>query len=858
MKARIFKAFLVVLCLVSFSINRARAQDEITIIDMGTLVGGLESYPYDMNDLGQVVGESSDVPFLWDSKTGMQDLSQIIGGYYGQAFYINNQGQVVGQRNSNRAFLWSPADGYIELTSTSSNARGINNLGQVVGTFDVTLDGGVQQTHAFLWSKDKGLQDLGTLAGNRANSVASPEGINDNGQVVGWSDLPTDAVGSHAFRWTPETGMQDLGVYADPYNAELFINNNGEIAGSRYIDSSHTRGFVWTPQKGLIDLGTLSPLPDSESEAQGINDQGQVTGSSDTPSGYIHAFRWTPEKGMEDLGTLGGNISRASDNNSLGQIVGRSELPSGESHAFLWTEKDGMIDLGTLGGNSSAVEINDSGQIIGTSNPGEYPYLHATFWTVPIPLYVSGSVGVAGTGAVLQYTSNGPKSVTADGSGNYSLTVPRGWSGTVTPYKAGYSFTPSSRSYANVQGNQSGQNYTAQTCASCADVDITMGTTGLGDYSLPSGTAISNYYDGLAGGPVLVQSTNGMNIFASEHRNYQTSFSETLGFPNDQLTTRYWFTRYAYNANVKTWILVTNPDPNQDADVKVYIGDLTNAHDSFTIPAGTAVSRYYEGIAGGPVVVESTNGVKIFTSEHRNYQTSFSETLGFPDNQLTTKYWFTRYAYNANVKTWILVANTDPNQDADVKVYVGDLTNAVDSFTLPAKTAIALPPHQGLAGGPVVVESTNGVKILASEHRNYQTSFSETVGFPDDQLTTKYWFTRYAYNANVKTWILVANPDPNQNADVKVYIGDLTKATDTFTLPAGTAIALPPYEGIAGGPVVVESTNGVNIFASEHRNYQTSFSESLGFPDDQLTTKYWFTRYAYNANVKTWMLVTKP
>jgi hypothetical protein len=56
------------------------------------------------------------------------------------------------------------------------------------------------------------------------------------------------------------------------------------------------------------------------------------------------------------------------------------------------------------------------------------------------------------------------------------------------------------------------------------------------------------------------------------------------------------------------------------------------------------------------------------------------------------------------------------------------------------------------------VVSTNGVNIFASEHRNYQSSFSETLGFPDNQLTTKYWFTRYAYNANVKTWLLIANP----------------------------------------------------------------------------------------------------
>jgi len=157
---------------------------------------------------------------------------------------------------------------------------------------------------------------------------------------------------------------------------------------------------------------------------------------------------------------------------------------------------------------------------------------------------------------------------------------------------------------------------------------------------------------------VVVESTNGVNIFASEHRNYQTSFSETLGFPDNQLTTKYWFTRYAYNSNVKTWILVVNPTTSL-AKVKVYIGDQTTAYDSFDLAGGASIVKYYDagagGPVGGPVVVESTNGVNIFASEHRNYQTSFSETLGFPDNQLTSKYWFTRYAYNSNVKTWLLI-----------------------------------------------------------------------------------------------------------------------------------------------------------------------------------------------------------
>ena len=79
---------------------------------------------------------------------------------------------------------------------------------------------------------------------------------------------------------------------------------------------------------------------------------------------------------------------------------------------------------------------------------------------------ISGNAGVAGT--TFSYTDGTPKTVTADGSGDYSIIVPSGWSGTVTPYKSGYTFTPVNRSYTNVQSNQTAQDYTAQVlCQLC-------------------------------------------------------------------------------------------------------------------------------------------------------------------------------------------------------------------------------------------------------------------------------------------------------------------------------------------------------------------------------------------------------
>jgi len=82
---------------------------------------------------------------------------------------------------------------------------------------------------------------------------------------------------------------------------------------------------------------------------------------------------------------------------------------------------------------------------------------------------LKGNTGVAGV--TLAYMDNGPKSVMSDGSGNYTINVPSGWTGTVTPKKIGYQFTPVNKSYSNVQSNQTAQNYTAAVCPTCADKD---------------------------------------------------------------------------------------------------------------------------------------------------------------------------------------------------------------------------------------------------------------------------------------------------------------------------------------------------------------------------------------------------
>jgi FtsP/CotA-like multicopper oxidase with cupredoxin domain len=62
-------------------------------------------------------------------------------------------------------------------------------------------------------------------------------------------------------------------------------------------------------------------------------------------------------------------------------------------------------------------------------------------------------------GVTMTFTPGG--AATTDASGNYTMTLPSGWSGTVTPTLAGYYFAPASRSYTSATVNFLTENYTA-------------------------------------------------------------------------------------------------------------------------------------------------------------------------------------------------------------------------------------------------------------------------------------------------------------------------------------------------------------------------------------------------------------
>jgi len=108
---------------------------------------------------------------------------------------------------------------------------------------------------------------------------------------------------------------------------------------------------------------------------------------------------------------------------------------------------------------------------------------------------ISGYVRTSGGTAIPGVVINGlPGAPTTDSFGFYSVTVACGWSGTVTPSLAGYTFFPAFLPYSTVSANQTNQNYTG---AGASQVTISGYVTTLGGTAIPGVTI-----NGLPGPPM--------------------------------------------------------------------------------------------------------------------------------------------------------------------------------------------------------------------------------------------------------------------------------------------------------------------------------------------------------------------
>jgi parallel beta-helix repeat protein len=248
---------------------------------------------------------------------------------------------------------------------------------------------------------------------------------------------------------------------------------------------------------------------------------------------------------------------------------------------------------------------------------------------VPPTVYtISGNAGAAGV--TLSYNDGTPKTATANSAGNYSFTIPTGWSGTVTPSLAGYAFTPSARSYTNVRSDQTAQNYSAQpqyvisgnagtASAVLYYTDATLKTTvadGAGNYSItiPSGWSGS-----------IVPTKPGYT-FAPEGRTYNNVIADLGG--EDYTASAGAATYYVDNTNGTCTDLGPGASPLIPFCTITKAANVAGAGSTVRVLHGTYAETVYPntGVSGSPLVFKANPGVSV-TGDPDGFGSAFAISL---------------------------------------------------------------------------------------------------------------------------------------------------------------------------------------------------------------------------------------
>jgi probable HAF family extracellular repeat protein len=225
-----------------------------SIVNIGTL-GGQNTNVSAISSGGKIVGTSQVSTgewhtFLWDEVDGMRDLGVINGSIIA----INDNDEMAGEfRSTNyemHSFFWNEISGMIDIGTLGGScyAEDLNIHGQMTGSSGGNL------VRPYLWEdlNNNGISDSGERIslGTLGNPGCYGQGINDNGQVVGYSDVMSGT--THGFIWDELNGMIDLndclvGEDGWEFHHAIEINNNGEIIGYATNPDNNYAFILLTP-----------------------------------------------------------------------------------------------------------------------------------------------------------------------------------------------------------------------------------------------------------------------------------------------------------------------------------------------------------------------------------------------------------------------------------------------------------------------------------------------------------------------------------------------------------------------------------------------------------------------------------
>jgi len=352
------------------------------------------------------------------------------------------------------------------------------------------------------------------------------------------------------------------------------------------------------------------------------NDAAQSQAISDNQSNYLQTtvqgpgtvlFYWkvSSETNYDYLSFYIDSTNKANISGEVNWQQKSFNIESG-THTLKWLyEKDNSVRRGS-----------DCGWL---DNVEKTSITHTVSGTVSVTS-VSGTWNIQ-TGLSGVNMSGLPGNPQTDASGNYSAPVNHGWTGTVTPTKSGYTFSPSNRSYNNVTSDKAGENYDA----SMANPVI-------------SGTVSASGGGGIAG-VTITFSNGGGTTMTVENGSYSHALS--FGWSGSAIPSK---DGYTFSPSSRNYTNVTSGTTGQD---------YTCSLQTFTV-AGTIRMSVLDGLSG--VVMSGLPGNPT-TDAAGNY--SATVDYGWSGTATPTK---TGYMFVPSIRSYSNVTSSQVDQDYDTSV----------------------------------------------------------------------------------------------------------------------------------------------------------------------------------------------
>jgi probable HAF family extracellular repeat protein len=345
------------------------------LVDVGVIAGNW-SVAVATNDLGQVVGTSCitdcygtmDPPpspahaFFWTEDGGLKDLGTLPGYTRSSAYDINDLGQILGDvgcamadpgcggKTSGEVVLWQQTAGRWTAARLgiplpfSGWAGDINNSGQFVMFGSVYSLTGGSALGAALPALDpapaviraSAINDAGLVAGqSTANNEAgtSEALVWYRGQSGAWRILRLGALPGHDISFALDIAEIDAAGRIPVVGSSAKAGRRGGYSPVRWtLESDGASGWQVA---GIEELQLPRRFVDAQASA--VNTAGEVAGYYLSRQIVYDAAKWLPTGNLETLPSPSVGAARARDIDDAGRIVGSVwDDDTGSERAALW------------------------------------------------------------------------------------------------------------------------------------------------------------------------------------------------------------------------------------------------------------------------------------------------------------------------------------------------------------------------------------------------------------------------------------------------------------------------------------------------------------------------------------------